>query len=134
MIYFDGLTPLIPINLAGDGIKRILSILVTISDNKNGIVLIDEIDNGLHFSSQATLLKALMEIAKSYNVQIFATTHNYETLKKLKEVLADESMEAYKNDVKIFTLRKLKDNIIKAYPYDYEALDYILEQSNTLFR
>ncbi|MGB1205894.1 MAG: AAA family ATPase [Chitinophagales bacterium] len=130
MIYFDiGLPRLIPINLAGDGIKRILSLLVTISDNKNSIVLIDEIDNGLHFSSQATLLKALMQAAKSYNVQIFATTHNYETLRKLQEVLADESMETCQNDVKTFTLRKLKDNVVKAYAYDYEALDYILEQS-----
>lgn len=129
MIYFDiGLERLIPVNLSGDGIKRILSILVTIADSKNGIVIIDEIDNGLHFSSQATLLRALLKASKEYNVQIFATTHNYETLKKLKEVLDEEVMMEYRDQVKSFTLRKTTGNELISYPYNYEKFDYAIKQ------
>ncbi|HKK76872.1 MAG TPA: AAA family ATPase [Saprospiraceae bacterium] len=129
VIYFDiGLNRLIPINLSGDGIRRVLSILVTIADVKNGIIVIDEIDNGLHFSSQATLIKAILRAAEKYDVQVFATTHNYETLRKVKEVLGLAEYKNYSEDVTAFTIRKNPDNTLTAYPYSYEELNYIIEQ------
>lgn len=129
MIYFDiGLDRLIPINLSGDGIRRVLSILVTIADIKNGIIIIDEIDNGLHFSSQGTLLKAIIEATKAYNVQVFATTHNYETLKTLKNVLDTEDYREHSSEIKAFTIRKSTENKLTAYPYNYDKLEYAIEQ------
>jgi len=129
MIYFDiGIERLIPINLAGDGIRSILSILVTVADTKDGIIVIDEIDTGLHFSSQSTLLKAVLQATEEYNVQIFATTHNYETLRNLKDVLDNEEMERHRTEIKTFTLRRTPDNKINSYSYDYEKLHYAIGQ------
>ncbi len=79
MIYVDiGLDKLLPLNLMGDGIRRVLAILSAVFDLKNGILLLDEIENGFHYSSLTTLWKALALAAQEFNVQIFATTHSYE--------------------------------------------------------
>lgn len=129
MIYFDiGLDRLIPINLAGDGILRILSVLVAIADAKNGVIMIDEIDNGLYFSSLSTLFKALLESTRDNNVQIFATTHSYEALTKLRNVLDDEKYKDHRNDIKVYTIRKNDENVINSYAYDYEKLDFSIDQ------
>lgn len=129
MVYFDiGIDQLIPVGLAGDGIRRVLSTLVAIADSPNGIILIDEIDNGLHYSSQATLMKALLQAAETYNVQIFATTHNYETLRKLIEVLQEKDMARHREHVKVITLRRTENHSAKAYYYDYEKFHFAIEQ------
>lgn len=129
MIYVDvGLEKLMPINLLGDGIRRILRIIVGIAESTNGIVLIDEIDNGLHYTTIGLLWKTLLESAKEFNVQVFATTHSYETLKYLKETLDEVESVAYQKEVKNFTLRKHNDNSIQAYRYDFAQFEYAIEQ------
>jgi AAA15 family ATPase/GTPase len=69
---------LLPINVMGDGIIKIISLLSALRFAKDGILLIDEIENGLHFSSLQLLWEAVLKAASLYNVQIFATTHSYE--------------------------------------------------------
>lgn len=128
LIYLDiGLDTLIPLNLAGDGIRRILSVILGIYRAKNGILLIDEFENGLHFSTLKSLWNAIIESSRKFNVQIFITTHNFDTLKYLNEAL-EESTQEDKERVTSITLRKFEDGNIKAYNYDYEKFEYSLEQ------
>ncbi len=88
IVYFDiGLEKFIPINIVGDGVKRILSIVSAIFVNRNGMLLIDEIENGLHFSVQEIFWKIIISSSIKYNVQIFATTHSYECVKALENVV-----------------------------------------------
>lgn len=65
-----GLNKRIPINVMGDGARKILSILTTIYECRNGIVLIDEISNGFHYSVMKalwqTILLASKRITSSY--------------------------------------------------------------------
>ncbi|NJL13996.1 MAG: AAA family ATPase [Microscillaceae bacterium] len=91
VIYCDiGLERLVPINLMGDGINQILGILVHIANLKDGILLIDEIDNGLHYTTLKTLWKAILHASEKYKTQIFATTHS------------DECVSAYSQAYKEF--------------------------------
>ncbi len=86
-IYCDiGLPRLVPISVMGDGIRRILSILVNVLSAENGIALVDEISNDLHYSTLTILWKAVLKAAKEFNVQVFATTHSYECLAALTQV------------------------------------------------
>lgn len=129
MIYLDiGIDRLVPLNLSGDGIRRILSMTATAIDMANGIIFIDEIDNGLHYSAQEALLSALLSLAVKFNLQIFATTHNYETLEKLNDILESKPFESMQKDVKIFTLRKLDDDTLKAYPYAFTEFNHVLDE------
>ena len=45
-----GLSRLIPVPFLGEGLKRLLSVVLAIANTRDGIVLIDEIENGLHYS------------------------------------------------------------------------------------
>jgi AAA15 family ATPase/GTPase len=129
MIYFDiGISRLVPLNLVGDGIRRILAIILAIYDAQNGIVLIDEIENGLHFSALKPLWSAIFKATQKFKVQLFATTHNIETLKYLKTAIEEETNEKFADNVRSYTLRKIENDIVKSYKYDYEKFEFSIEQ------
>jgi AAA15 family ATPase/GTPase len=82
MLYGDiGLDQLLPISLLGDGMRRLISILLRIANATNGVVLIDEIENGFHYSIQKAVWKAIGEATRTFNTQVFVTTHSYEAIK-----------------------------------------------------
>ena len=55
---------------------RILGLTLAIVNAKDGVLLVDEIDTGLHFSVMSDMWKLIWETAKRLNVQVFATTHS----------------------------------------------------------
>ena len=91
-IFVDiGLSSLLPIPLMGQGIEKILAIITTLTTLKDGIILIDEFENGLHHTSMAQLWAVLFEICSSQNIQVFATTHSYECIESFIEKAPDEN-------------------------------------------
>ena len=54
-----GLPLLLPIPLMGEGLRRLLSLLLAIANLKDGIVLIDEIENGFHYSVHKKVWQAI---------------------------------------------------------------------------
>lgn len=80
-IYIDlGLSNLLPVQVMGEGFIKTLALISIISTLKDGIILIDEFENGLHFSSMDILWKGVIETCKKNNVILFATTHSYECI------------------------------------------------------
>lgn len=69
---------LLPMRLAGDGMNRLLFIMLSIMENPNSIILIDEIENGFHYSMYPMIWEAIASAAKKSNCQVIATTHSYE--------------------------------------------------------
>lgn len=76
MIRFRDSNQRIPIGSMGDGIWRILGLALATVDAANGVLLVDEIDTGLHFTAMSDMWKLVWETAKRLNVQVFATTHS----------------------------------------------------------
>ena len=70
-----------PVDTMGEGFYRIFSIIQKFVEKQNGILLIDEIENGIYWEVQGKFWRYLEEFATKFNVQIFATTHSYEFLK-----------------------------------------------------
>lgn len=66
----------IPIGSMGDGIWRMLGIALALVNARGGVLLIDEIDTGLHFMTLTDMWKMVWKTAKRLNVQVFATTHS----------------------------------------------------------
>ena len=117
-----------PLNIIGDGIIGILSILAAISERKNSILLIDEIENGLHYSSLATLWKAVFKAAKANNVQLFITTHSYECVRAFDEIY--KSSDGLKDDfISLFRINKHKEGKHRITPYSAELLSTATEEN-----
>lgn len=64
----------------GDGIQRIMGIILSIANSEDGVVCVDEIENGIHYSIQPKLWELVFDIAHRLNVQIFATTHSWDCI------------------------------------------------------
>ena len=76
----DGIDQLLTVNMMGDGLRRYLNIVAASANPMNNIILIDEIDNGLHYSAYKKLWEAIFALATDTNKQVFVTTHSKETL------------------------------------------------------
>jgi AAA15 family ATPase/GTPase len=118
-----GLNELIPINVMGDGFLSILSIILLLYNAKNEIVLIDEIENGLHYTSQRILWKGIIEAAKRFNVQVFATTHSYECIRAFSSALT--KLDG-KDDARLFRIEKEEEKF-RVITYDAEILEATIE-------
>lgn len=77
----------IPLRSMGDGINRILTIILAMVNCENGYLLIDEFENGLHYSVQEKLWEIIFHLAERLNIQVFATTHSYDCIDAFSEVL-----------------------------------------------
>jgi predicted ATPase len=80
---------LIPIKSMGDGVFRALQIALTSFQSANGFFLIDEFENGLHYTVQEQIWDFIFKIAKQYNIQVFATTHSNDTVRSFLKVALD---------------------------------------------
>jgi AAA15 family ATPase/GTPase len=81
----------IPIGSMGDGIWRMLGLTLAIVNARNGVLLVDEIDTGLHFSAMSDMWKLIWKTAQRLNVQVFATTHNSDCWTSLAEIASAEN-------------------------------------------
>ncbi|EMW0509133.1 AAA family ATPase [Enterobacter mori] len=80
-IYVDvGLKRKIPMIQMGEGISKLTSILTAILSNQNAIILIDEIENGIHYSLMPKIWEILFAAAQKQKCQIFATTHSHDVI------------------------------------------------------
>ena len=77
----------LPINYMGDGINKALLIVSQILNLKNGILLIDEIENGFYYELYEQLLTIFCETALKNNCQIIATTHNFNIIETFANVM-----------------------------------------------
>ncbi len=81
LIYADiGLSEMIPVTHLGQGFCRLLDIYSELLAGEAKMLLIDEIENGLHHSVLPIVWKGLIAAANELDVQIFATTHSAECI------------------------------------------------------
>jgi hypothetical protein len=108
---------LVPLSFMGEGVRRLLSILLVLANIPGGVLLIDEVENGLHHSVLVNVWKAIAEAARHADVQVFATTHSYECIMAAHEAFK----EAQPYDLRLFRLDRT-DRGIRAASYDEEIL------------
>ena len=70
----------VPLNSLGDGMLRVLQLVLKVFPAEGGFLLIDEFENGLHFSVQEKVWTMLFEMAQKLDIQIFATTHSWDCI------------------------------------------------------
>ena len=110
----------IPLYSVGDGIKKLLHVALCLIIDPVKILLLDEIENGIHYSAMSKFWEALSTLAKEYECQIIATTHSYELLQNAKEGIENSGR---REDLKFI---RIEEN--KAVSFDPENLDFFFEK------
>ena len=103
----------LPMSSFGDGIRRLLTLSLSLIDAANGVLLIDEIDGGLHWTVMEDLWRLVISTARQANIQVFATTHNYDCIRGLASLV--ESSTDFDHDVSI---QKIERSTNRAVTFD----------------
>ena len=118
-----GLDSFIPINLLGSGIAHLLDMLSNIDELREGIIAIDGIENGLHFSTMKEMWKMILYHSAECDTQVFATTHSGDVVQSLTEVLNDEECpDDWQKEAACFHLQKHDSGEVMAFRYPYDSL------------
>lgn len=123
MVHGDiGIGELIPLPLMGEGTVRLFSLLLAIANAPGGIVLVDEIENGLHHSVMTGVFAALAQAARELDVQVFATTHSWECVRAAHQAFSESNTY----DFRLHRLERVQDGI-RDVAYDQKMLGMAIE-------
>ena len=113
---------LMPINVFGDAMMKLCTIVMPFILGKHKIILIDEIENGIHHANQRKFWKMLFDLAKKFDIQVFATSHSAEMIAAFQDVGKNKESVC---KAKYFELTKDQDtNKIIANPLNMDMLQY----------
>ncbi len=117
-----GFSKPLPLSTMGDGMNRLLTIILHMINCQNGVFLVDEVENGLHYEVQVKMWRMIAKLAQDLNIQVFATTHSNDAIKTFCEVMMEK---ATPNGA----IHRLYTDSGKIYctSYDSDLLDNILE-------
>jgi predicted ATP-dependent endonuclease of OLD family len=68
----------LPLRSLGEGMNRIFGIALALVNAKGGMLLMDEVESGLHYSIQESVWNFIFQTAKRLDIQVFATTHSWD--------------------------------------------------------
>lgn len=104
-VLLEGENNRVRLSSMGDGINRILTIILSLINCKGGIFLLDEFENGLHYSVQSKLWDIIFELAKNLDVQVFVTTHSNDCIKSFAHSSMSEDGLAIRLDMGVNGLK-----------------------------
>jgi predicted ATPase len=122
VVKIAGIDERLPLGHLGDGMQHILSVTLALVNSKDGILLIDEIENGLHYLVQPDLWHLVFKLAHRLNVQVFATTHSSDCIEAFQEAAQEDNQEGV-----LIRLQSRKGDI-SAVIYDEEDLKIVTRE------
>jgi len=84
----------IPLRSLGDGMTHLFHIILALVNSRGGIILIDEFENGLHYSLQPQIWNLVFQTAEKLKIQVFATTHSWDCVKGFQAAAQQHETEA----------------------------------------
>jgi AAA15 family ATPase/GTPase len=118
VIKLSNSTNVVPLRSMGDGMNRILTIILALVNAENGYLLIDEFENGLHYTVQKQLWNIVFNLAGKLNVQVFATTHSNDCIRSFETVLNDPELSAQGKLIRLDNV----NGVIKQVEFDANEL------------
>ncbi len=97
----------LPLRSLGEGVNRLLGLVLALVNAKDGMLLIDEIESGLHYSIQPQMWQLVFQIANDLNIQVFATTHSKDCVEAFQRVASEHPEEGV-----LVRLGHKKDDIV----------------------
>ena len=114
----------VPLRSLGDGASRMLGVSMAFTSSRNGFLLIDEVENGLHHSLQHDFWRMVLQTAQANNVQVLATTHSWDCVSSFAAAVAENEDE----EGLLYRLEKQEAGF-RVVDYPREDLMVVAEQS-----
>ncbi len=89
VVRVKGINERVPLKSLGEGMNRLLDIALALVKSEKGVLMIDEIESGLHYSVLPDVWKLIFKTAKDLNVQVFATTHSKDCIEAFAQAAYD---------------------------------------------
>lgn len=112
-----GQTSPLPLKSMGDGVTRLFHIILALVNAKRGVLLVDEFENGLHWSVQEKIWETVFQLAKRLEVQVFATTHSRDCVQAFQA-----AWEHHQNQGTYYRLEADSQGEVKARQYSLDTL------------
>jgi AAA15 family ATPase/GTPase len=87
---------------------RLFATTLALVSAADGILLIDEIENGLHYSVQLDMWRLIFRTARELNVQVFATTHSWDCISAFQKAASED----HASEGMLIRLARRNDEII----------------------
>ena len=71
----------VPLQSLGDGALHLAGTALALANSRDGFLLIDEAENGIHHSLQPDFWRMVFKTAHANNVQVIATTHSFDCVR-----------------------------------------------------
>ena len=88
-----GFSDPLPLSSLGEGMNRLFGITLALVNARDGFLLVDEVESGLHYTVQPDVWRLVFGTAHRLNTQVFATTHSWDCVEAFQKAAADEQEE-----------------------------------------
>lgn len=68
----------VPLKSLGDGVTRVFAVGLALANSRDGFLVIDEAENGIHHTLQPDFWTMVLRVAQQNNVRVLATTHSWD--------------------------------------------------------
>lgn len=110
----------------GEGMQRVFYIALHFASAENGVLLIDELENGIHYTLLKDFSIFIQKLSEKFNVQVFITSHS-------KECISAFVSNDYNNhNISFNTIIKDQNKQMKTINYDYTSLIDELNQESEI--
>ncbi len=79
----------VPLRSLGDGALRLFAVALGLGVSRDGFLLIDEAENGIHYSVERDYWRMVLQTAHENNVQVIATTHSKDCIEGFAQAATD---------------------------------------------
>lgn len=128
-IWKSGVEKPLPLGMLGEGAVRLFRILCEIILCRGKILMIDEIDTGIHYSRFEPFLSTIIASAISNDVQVFATTHSLECIKYFANSLQTSNFDELRERYRVLSLIEDVNGEVQVLNYRYDEFDYSIRNN-----
>lgn len=116
----------VPLNSLGDGAMRMLGTALGLVNARDGYLIVDEAENGIHHTLQFDYWKMVLRAAREHNVQVLATTHSWDCVAGFARAACEDT--ASEGVVVRLEPDGGKDGSLRAVEYSEVDLDVVAAQ------
>ena len=120
IVKLSGQAKAVPLNSLGDGASRLFGVAAALASARDGLLLIDEAENGIHHTVQSDFWRIIFKMAVDNNIQVFATTHSLDCVKGFAQAALESGVE--EGILLRLDRDRFIDGLVRAVIYDSDKL------------